>query len=63
MGMKTIRLLVPHGSHYRYVGWLLALHPSLLLYSAITMREVAVVLTFMASTYWLTKWRTSDNTD
>ena len=59
MGMKTIRLLVPHGSHYRYVGWLLALHPSLLLYSAITMREVAVVLTFMASTYWLTKWRTS----
>ena len=60
VGMKTIRLLAPHRSHYRYVGWLLALHPSLLLYSAITMREVVVVLTFMLSIYWLAKWRITE---
>ena len=57
VGMKIMRLLSPHGKEYRYVGWLLALHPSLVLYSAITMREVAVVLPFVVSLYWLVKWR------
>ena len=58
VGMKTMRLLAPRGPQYRYVGWFLALHPSLVLYSAITMREVAVVLSFMVSIYWLVRWRT-----
>ena len=57
VGMKAIRLLAPLGLQYRYAGWVLALHPSLLLYSAITMREVVIVLTFIVSIYWLAKWR------
>ena len=56
VAMKTVRVLVDQGIQYRLVGWTLALHPSLLLYSAITMREVAIVLSFSLSIYWFVKW-------
>ena len=54
--MKTIELLGARPRYRQLVGWILTLHPTLLLYSAITMREVAVVLTFSISLYWLVKW-------
>ena len=57
VAMHTTQILTPHGTSYRLVGWLLALHPTMLLYSAITMREVAVVLPFVLSMYCLVKWR------
>lgn len=53
---KTARLLAPDRSCDRLVSWMLALHPSLLLYSSITMREVAVVLPAVASGYCLVRW-------
>ena len=57
VAMRTTQILIPHETRYRLVGWLLALHPTMLLYSAITMREVAIVLPFVLSMYWLVKWR------
>ena len=57
VAMQATAILVSHPNHYRFVGWLLALHPSLLLYSAITMRESVVVLTIVVSIYWLVRWR------
>ena len=57
VAMQTMLVLAHRRPHYRYVGWLLALHPSLLLYSAITMREVTVVLASVLSVYWLVRWR------
>ena len=56
VAMKSTDLLVGQRRYHRVVGWILALHPTLLLYSAITMREVAVVLSFSISLYWLLKW-------
>ena len=53
---KTTELLASRGRYAVFVGWALALHPSLILYSAITMREVAVVFCFVVSVHWLTKW-------
>ena len=63
VAMKTIRLLVPDGTSYRRAGWVLSFYPSLLLYSAITMREVPIVLALMVSLYWLVRWRTSGQYD
>ena len=57
VAMRTTQILIPHETRYRLVGWLLALHPTMLLYSAITMREVAIVLPFVLSMYCLVKWR------
>ena len=60
VGVRTIRLVSGPSPYSRALGWILALHPSLLLYSAITMREVFVVLTFMLSLFWLVKWLVSE---
>ena len=60
VGMRTARLL-PHVRPYdRGAGWAIALYPSLVLYSAITMRETAVVVCFAASLYFLTRWASGD---
>ena len=60
VGMKTARL-VPHvRSHDRGVGWAIALYPSLVLYSAIIMREAVVVFCFAVSLYFLTRWASGD---
>ena len=56
VGLKTTRLVPYVRSYDHRVGWALALYPSLVLYSAITMREVAVVFCFGVSVYCLTKW-------
>ena len=56
VGMRTTRLLPHVRSFDRGVGWAIALYPSLVLYSAIMMREVAVVFCFMLSVYCLTRW-------
>ena len=57
VAMQTMLVLASRRPYYRYVGWFLAMHPSLLLYSAITMREVVVVLASVISIYWLVRWR------
>lgn len=60
VGMRTARL-VPHARSYdRGVGWAIALYPSLVLYSAIMMREAAVVFCFAVSVYFLTRWASGD---
>ena len=56
VGIKTIRLFEHRDADVRALSWMLALHPSLLLYSAITMREVIVVLTFMLAFHWFIRW-------
>ena len=56
MAMRSAEMLSERRRYQRAVGWIVALHPTLLLYSAITMREVAVVLSFSVSLYWLLKW-------
>ena len=58
ISMRTVRLWTRQSRAPRFVGWMLALHPTLVLYSAITMREVAVVLAFSMSIYSLVRWRT-----
>ena len=58
VGMRTTRLLPHVRSFDRGVGWAIALYPSLVLYSAIMMREVAVVFCFGVSVYRLTRWAT-----
>ena len=60
VGMRTARRLPHTRSHDRGVGWAIAIYPSLVLYSAITMREVAVVFCFALSVYFLTKWTSGD---
>ena len=54
--MRTVMILTPAKSCRDGAGWVLALYPSALLYSALTMREVAVVLSFSMSLYFLVKW-------
>ena len=61
IAMRVTLLIEPNSTSYRYVGWLSALHPSMVLYSAITMREVAVVFPFLVSVYWMIKWIISKN--
>ena len=56
-GMATVRAMAPQSQIDRRVGWWLSVYPSLMLYSAITMREVAIVLPFVGSVYCLVKWR------
>ena len=58
VAMRTVRLLAKNRCVDQFVGWVLAIYPTLVLYSAITMREVAVVLTFCLSIYSLVRWRT-----
>ena len=58
VAVRIVWMLIRQDAGARLCGWLVALHPSLLLYSAITMREVAVVLPFMLSLYWFAKWIT-----
>ena len=58
VSMRTVRLLAKNRRVDQFVGWVLAIYPTLVLYSAITMREVAVVLTFCLSIYSLVRWRT-----
>ena len=60
VGMRTARRLPHVRSHDRRVGWAIALYPSLVLYSAIMMREVAVVFCFTVSLYFLAKWASGD---
>ena len=59
VAMRTVELLAPRTGYDRRVGWMVALHPSLILYSALILRESAVVLAFGLSIYWLVRWRTS----
>ena len=56
MAARTARLLAPGRGCDRMVAWMLALYPSLVLYSSITMREVAVVLPAVVSGYCLVRW-------
>ena len=60
VGMRAARLLPQVRSYDRGVGWAIALYPSLVLYSAIMMREAAVVFCFALSMYFLTKWASGD---
>lgn len=60
MAVKTAHVLAPGPSCDRRVAWLLALYPSLALYSAITMREVAVVLPLVVSWYCVVQWARSE---
>ena len=59
VGMRMTRLVAKQLSRISWVGWVLALHPSLLLYSAITMREVLVVLALMLALLRLLEWSIS----
>ena len=54
--MRTVMILTPAKRCRCVAGWVMALYPSTLLYSALTMREVAVVLSFSMSLYFLVKW-------
>lgn len=58
VAMRTVRMMGAHVRIQRVVGLLLAFHPTLVLYSAITMREVAIVFAFSMSIYSIVKWRT-----
>ena len=60
VGMRTARLLPHVRSYDRKAGWAIALYPSLVLYSAIMMREAAVVFCFAVSAYFLTRWASGD---
>lgn len=55
--MGTVQVVAPRTHLDRKIGWWLAVYPSLMLYSAITMREVAIVLPSVAAVYCLVKWR------
>ena len=57
VAMRTVHMLAPGVRNARRVGWLAALHPSLILYSALTMREASVVLAFGVALYCLVRWR------
>ena len=59
VAMKSARLLALDSGHVRKIGWLAALHPSLVLYSALTMREASVVFALGGAFYWLIRWRTT----
>ena len=59
VAMRTVRLLAPDLAQVLRIGWLVALHPSLVLYSALTMREASIVLAFGISLYCLVRWRTN----
>jgi len=61
LAMRIAILVEPESTCYKRVGWLIAVHPSMVLYSVITMREVAVVFPFIVSVYWLSKWTISRN--
>ena len=56
MTMRIAALVEPDSKGYKRVGWVVAFYPSMVLYSAITMREVAVVFPFIVSVYWIVKW-------
>ena len=59
LAMKSGRLLGLDSGYIRKIGWLAALHPSLVLYSALTMREVFIVVALGGAIYWLIRWRTT----
>lgn len=59
LAMKSGRLLALDSGYIRKIGWFAALHPSLILYSAITMREASIVFAFGVALYWLVRWRTT----
>ena len=56
LSMKTVRIVRPGERVDLSVGWFLAFYPSLVLYSAITMREVAITLPLGLAVYFLLKW-------
>ena len=59
VAMKSGRLLALDSGYVRKIGWLAALHPSLILYSALTMREAYIVVALGGAIYWLIRWRTT----
>ena len=61
IAMRSVHLLAPGSGYVRRIGWFTALHPSLILYSALTMREASIVLAFGVSLYWLIRWRTTNH--
>ena len=59
VAMKAVRIVTPGERVDLSVGWVLTFYPSLVLYSAITMREVAITLPLSLAAYFLVKWERS----